>query len=86
MKKNQKQTLFKTFQEKPYLDKKEKRQLARLLNVSERRIQLWYSNRRKDIRYEEFLTGTGEEWSAKYAISVSYIFYRGVYINMHNIM
>ena len=39
MKKNQKQTLFKTFQEKPYLDKKEKRQLARLLNVSERRIQ-----------------------------------------------
>ena len=72
MTKDQTQTLMKTFQGKPYLDKKEKCQLAKSLNVSEKRIQVWYYNRRKERRHQELLTSTGEECSAKYAISVSY--------------
>ena len=42
----QKQTLKKSFLAKPYMEKNERHQLARSLNVSEKRIKRWYDKRR----------------------------------------
>ena len=75
MTENQTRTLMKMFQDNPYLNKEEKRQLAKSLNVSELQIRDWYINRRKKRRHEASLNGTGEESSTKYAISVTYIYY-----------
>ena len=47
---NQTQTLIEWFQVKPYLKKKEKRQLATSLNISEGRIQRWFTNKRHATR------------------------------------
>ena len=53
---------MKMFQEKPYLEKEEKYQLAKLLNVSELKIRTWYKHRRRERRHAALLTGTGEEY------------------------
>ena len=48
LKMNEYQTeiLMKRFEEKSRLEKEEKYQLAKLLNVSEERIRVWYRNMR----------------------------------------
>ena len=42
----QEQTLMKKFQAKPYLETKEKYELAKLLNISKERIATWFISRR----------------------------------------
>ena len=56
----QAQTLMKRFKNKPFLEREEKDQLAELLNISGKRIQDWYMNRRQERRKSE-LFGKGEE-------------------------
>ena len=44
--------LMKEFKANPFLKKEEQHQLARLLNVSAKRIGVWYSRRRFEKRKE----------------------------------
>ena len=44
---DQKETLVKRFQAKPYLEQGEKRQLASSLNISEAKLAQWFHNKRK---------------------------------------
>ena len=60
----QTQTLMNMFQDKPYLERGEKHQLARLLNISAGRIQKWYNNMRSKRR-KAGLPGKCEECSTK---------------------
>ena len=43
----QKETLEERYQANPYLEQGEKHQLARLLNISERKIAKWFERRRQ---------------------------------------
>ena len=54
---------MKRFQEKPCLDEQELLQLAESLNISEKRIKAWYSNRRV-LRKKAELLAKGEEPSS----------------------
>ena len=56
----QTQILMKKFQNKPYLDKGEKHQLASLLNVSEKKIEKWFIDKRAQGR-QAGLLDKGEE-------------------------
>ena len=56
---------MKRFQNKPYLDKGDEHQLANLLNISKKRIETWFIERRREGRQagllalcEEYLTKT----------------------------
>ena len=60
---NQSQILMKTFEDKPQLEKTEKYQLAKLLNVSEERIRVWYRNMHFKRRGQKLLPES-EEYSA----------------------
>ena len=52
---SQNQILMKKFQEKTFLDKEEKYQLSKSLNISKIRIDNWFSHmRRKERRGELF--------------------------------
>ena len=55
MTEHQTQVLNNTFQAKSYLDKIETRQLSRLLNLSERRIGMWFASSRFKRRRKESL-------------------------------
>ena len=67
----QKQTLWKTFRAKPDPERDEKHQLAKSLNVSEKRIRQWFENRRYVFRQKGFPVEFGEEFSIKYSINVN---------------
>ena len=43
----QSQILIERFQANPYVDKEERRQLVKLLNISEGKVMTWFLNRRK---------------------------------------
>ena len=58
---NEIQALMKIFQNKPYLDKGEKHELANLLNRSEKRIDNWFIERRAQAR-QAGLLAKGEEY------------------------
>ena len=47
--------LMKEFNASPFLKKEQQNQLARLLNVSEKRIAAWYARRRFAKRQEALL-------------------------------
>ena len=70
----QTQILMKRFEEKPQLKKEEKYQLAKLLNVSEKRITVWFWNMRFKRRRQGLLA-EGEGCSAVNEISLYYIHY-----------
>ena len=55
---------MKRLKNKPYLEKEEKHELARLLNISVKRIEWWYKNRRKERRKAGLLE-KGEECLTK---------------------
>ena len=55
MKKYQKQILEKRFQANPYLKEEEEHQFSRLLNVSKRRIEQWFMNKRHYAKSEVFI-------------------------------
>ena len=59
---SQAETLMKRFQRKPYLDKGEKHQLANLLNVSGKKIEKWFVDKRAQARRAGSLA-KGEECS-----------------------
>ena len=61
---NQAQILMKRFQAKPQLEKGEQHQLAKSLNVSEKRIEDWYSNTRFKRRRQGLLP-EGEDTQQK---------------------
>ena len=63
--KHQTEILISRFKSKPYLRKGEKDQLARQLNVSEKRIETWYHNRRSKGR-EGDISKTRSETSFVY--------------------
>ena len=46
----QTQALMKRFQDKPFLGKEEKHELATSLNISEKRVKEWFMNRRQERR------------------------------------
>ena len=60
---NQTQVLMKRFDVKPKLAKGEKYELAKLLNVSDERIRVWYRNMRFKKK-GQILLAEGEEYSA----------------------
>ena len=64
MTKYQTQILMERFQSKPYLEKDEKQQLAKLLNTSAEKIQRWFINVRVAKR-QAGLLGKCEECSSK---------------------
>ena len=70
----QTQILMKRFEEKPQLKKEEKYQLAKLLNVSEKRITAWFWNMRCKRRRQGLLA-EGEGCSAVNDLSHCYIHY-----------
>ena len=74
MTKYQEQTLKERIENNPYLGKEEKHQLARLLNISEKRISMWFVNMRKARRITGLLA-KGEKSSTKYEILVECINY-----------
>ena len=55
MTESQLEILMKRFKANPYPRKKEKHQLAKLLNTSEKVIHVWFSNRRHRKSKEGFL-------------------------------
>ena len=56
--------LLERFQDDPFLQKNEKHQLARTLNISEKVVTKWYINRRVKSRRAGLLV-KGEEFSTK---------------------
>ena len=60
---NQTQILMKRFEVKSKLEKAEKYELAKLLNVSDERIRVWYRNMRFKKKGQRLLA-EGEEYSA----------------------
>ena len=60
----QKMMLMKSFQANPYLEDDEMHQYARMLNLSEERIRMWYRHTRHNERQAGFLA-KGEECSTK---------------------
>ena len=52
----QTQILMKRFEEKPRLEEEEKYQLAKLLNVSEKSITMWFSNMRRKRKRQGLLS------------------------------
>ena len=69
--KDQEQTLIKIFQAKPYLEREERHQLARLLNITESRISRWYGKRRQLTKQAGLLNkAKGEKHSTKYAVTL----------------
>ena len=60
----QTQTLMKRLQNKLYLEKGEKHQLAKLLDTSDVRIERWFNRRRTEIR-QAGLLAKGEECLTK---------------------
>ena len=74
----QTQTLIQWFEDKPYLKFEEKHQLAKSVNISERRIQDWYRYRRS-VRRKAGLLPKGEECKKKKQLitnmfNISYIY------------
>ena len=64
------QTLNKSFQAKPYVEKNERHQLARSLNVSEKRIIKWYERQRYLMKQKGLPLVSGEDIHCpKYFIS-----------------
>ena len=59
----QNQILMTSFKEKPQLEEEEKCQLTKLLNVSEKRIRVWFYNKRFKMRRQGLLP-KGEGCSA----------------------
>ena len=51
----QRETVLKRFQANPYLKPGEKTQLARSLNISETKLEQWFSNKRKMKRKKGLL-------------------------------
>ena len=58
---SQTQTLMKRFQNKPYLDKGEKHELANLLKISEKKLEKWFIDRRPQKKQRGLLV-KGEEY------------------------
>ena len=58
----QKESLVERFQTNPYLEQGEKHQLARSLNISERKIEKWFDRRRLMKRKKGLLS----KFSCKY--------------------
>ena len=56
----QKQILMNTFQAKPYPEIEEKYELAKLLNISKKRVDEWFYNRRRFERNKEHSSHLGE--------------------------
>ena len=52
---NQTEALMKTFQAKPYLEREEKHQLAKSVNMSERSIAYWFANQRAKSKNDGLL-------------------------------
>ena len=73
----QKQSLRKSFQAKPYMEKDEKHQLAKSFNISEKKIVKWYEKRRYQIRQKRLPIEFGEECSSRYSISDNVLKRRG---------
>ena len=68
--------LKKIFQAKPYLKKKGRLELARSLNLTERRVSKWYYKRRSLTKHAGLLNKPkGEEYSIKHAVIVRNILY-----------
>ena len=64
---NSKQTkaLEEMFQAKPYIKQPEKRKLAKSLNISERRVGIWFANKRSRSKTHGLLC-EGENYSVRY--------------------
>ena len=56
----QTQTLMKKFQNKHYLDKEEKHQLANLLKISEKKVEKWFIDKRSQRRQPGLRTKSEE--------------------------
>ena len=69
----QRNVLLNYFNAKPYLERKEKHQLAKSLNISEKRISVWFCNQRQITRKDGLLC-EGEQPSVKHGISNTIIF------------
>ena len=56
----QKQILMKAFQAKPYPKTEEQYEVAKLLNISNKRVKQWFINRRHFERNKEHSSHLGE--------------------------